>query len=253
MNNIKVSDLIYGCFENFNMDLFIENKHFISIIGSNKCGKTTLFKILTGIIPTNNVVSIDNLFLNKKNVNEYIKKIGVVFKANNNLFLYSKVSDELEYSLLNLNYNSIYRKKCINEIIKHFNFEKDILEKEINDLNFYEKQKLMFCLALVHRPKYLFIDDDVLSSLNYSETKEIIDILKKLNVFVINFSSTLDNGNYFDYFYILSSNNLMLDGDYKTIINNFDILKKGQIDLPIDDYLKLKLSNEEKDILGLGE
>ena len=45
----------------------------------------------------------------------------------------------------------------------------------------------------------------------------------------------------------------MLDGDYKTIINNFDILKKGQIDLPIDDYLKLKLSNEEKDILGLGE
>ena len=141
MNNIKVSDLIYGCFENFNMDLFIENKHFISIIGSNKCGKTTLFKILTGIIPTNNVVSIDNLFLNKKNVNEYIKKIGVVFKANNNLFLYSKVSDELEYSLLNLNYNSPYRKKCINEIIKHFNFEKDILEKEINDLTFYEKQK----------------------------------------------------------------------------------------------------------------
>lgn len=253
MNNIKVSDLIYGCFENFNMDLFIEDKHFISIIGSNKCGKTTLFKILTGIIPTNNVVSIDNLSLNKKNVNEYIKKIGVVFKANNNLFLYSKVSDELEYSLLNLNYNSLYRKKCINEIIKHFNFEKDILEKEINDLTFYEKQKLMFCLALVHRPKYLFIDDDVLSSLNYSETKEIIDILKKLNIFVINFSSTLDNGNYFDYFYILSLNNLMLDGDYKTIINNFDILKKGQIDLPIDDYLKLKLSNEEKDILGLGE
>ena len=41
----------------------------VSIIGSNNCGKTTLIKCLSGVMPIGEMVYIDDIVLNRKNIN----------------------------------------------------------------------------------------------------------------------------------------------------------------------------------------
>ena len=44
---------------------------FVSVIGSNNSGKTTLIKCMAGIMPIEESVSIDDIVLNKKNIRKY--------------------------------------------------------------------------------------------------------------------------------------------------------------------------------------
>ena len=43
----------------------------ISIIGPNNCGKSTLIKCLSGIMPVEESIMIDDIVLNKKNIRKY--------------------------------------------------------------------------------------------------------------------------------------------------------------------------------------
>ena len=90
----------------------------ISIIGSNNCGKTTLIKCLSGVLPVDENIIIDDVVLNKKNIKKYSRSIGVVFSLDQNQFLFNKVLDEITFPLGNLNYSKKNMKSAVNEVSK---------------------------------------------------------------------------------------------------------------------------------------
>mgnify|MGYP004592577923 FL=1 len=113
MTILKINNLNYSrddtiIFSNLNLNVF--KKDYISIIGLNRSGKTTLTKLLCAIIPTDNIFSINDIFLNKQTVLDYIEHIGVVSNSLN-IFLTKKVKDELILPLKNLGYNELKIKK----------------------------------------------------------------------------------------------------------------------------------------------
>ena len=201
---MEISKLNEYGFNDFNLN--IESNKHVSIIGPNMCGKTTLFRIMTGIMPTDNCVKCNNVYLNRQNVNKYIQQIGIVFPCNDGSFLHDNVLDELRHPLLNLGYNSFYIDKAINHVLSIFNL--DIKDKMIKDLTNLEKQELLFCLALVHEPKVLLINE-VFDYINKDDSLKILDILKKLNITIINFSVNLDFANNFDYLYIMNKREIL--------------------------------------------
>ena len=69
----------------------VKKPSLVSILGSNNCGKTTLIKCLCGILPIDEYVSIDDIILNKKNIKKYSRNIGVIFRLDQNQFLFNKV------------------------------------------------------------------------------------------------------------------------------------------------------------------
>ena len=56
---LEIIDLSYKDFKSFNMSF--NDKSFYSVIGSNNCGKTTLFKLISGILPSNDNVFYKNI------------------------------------------------------------------------------------------------------------------------------------------------------------------------------------------------
>ena len=50
-----------------NIKLNITKGDFVSIIGENGVGKTTLLKLLGGLLITNNNIKVDNIQINKYN------------------------------------------------------------------------------------------------------------------------------------------------------------------------------------------
>ena len=57
-----------------NLNLEIEKGSFVSIIGENCSGKSTLLKLMSGAIVTDNNIKIDGVQINKYNTDEVMTK-----------------------------------------------------------------------------------------------------------------------------------------------------------------------------------
>ena len=78
---IKIDGLTYKIKEKIileNIKLDIEKNTWVSIIGPNASGKTTLIKILAGILPYNGYININNFVLDNQNKKEIRKSIAVL-------------------------------------------------------------------------------------------------------------------------------------------------------------------------------
>ena len=50
-----------------NINLNIDANTFVAISGSNKCGRTTLIKILSGFLDDKETITLNNIYLNSIN------------------------------------------------------------------------------------------------------------------------------------------------------------------------------------------
>ena len=96
---LKVDNLNYAYKDRIifeNLSLNIKKSEWVCICGCNGCGKSTLIKILTGIIKTDENITVCNYNL-KMNLYDVRRNIGVVFSDIDNMF-----SDELIANLFRI-------------------------------------------------------------------------------------------------------------------------------------------------------
>ena len=102
------------------LSLNIEENSWVSIVGPNGSGKSILIKILSGLLPYTGYINIDNLVLDKENIKEVRRKIGVVLDNLENQFVGQTVEDDLKFPLENLNYKEEEIKKNVTNITNFF-------------------------------------------------------------------------------------------------------------------------------------
>lgn len=246
---LKINDLTYEIenktfFKNFN--LTVEKNKITSIIAPNKSGKTMLTKIISAIIPTDNLITLEDITLNKKSVLNYIAKIGIVTNDFNNQFLFKKVKEELAFPLTNLGYSEKNINKAITKASEYFEIE-NLLNKNIDTLTLDEKSKLTIVLALIHEPKLLILDDAFLNLL--PDTKVfMLNKLKDLNkhgLTILNITSDLETTFFSDRILVLNNFTIEMEGTKEEIYESDSYLRKIGITIPfiIDLSLKLKFYN----------
>lgn len=242
---LQVNDLNFS-YENkqiFNNLHFSIKKGTINLIlGTNSSGKTTLIYLLTGILPSNNCIQVNDIYLNKENLKEYMLSIGVVFFDDQNKFLFEKVIDELAFPLENLNYKKKDITNRLYEIRTLFRLE-SCINKKIDELTEYEKVKVLIATSLIHRPKIVFLDN-ILSRLNESECKDLFKILQevKKDITFCIASSSLDNILLFDSVIVLGDKNVKIEGNPNEVLQQDNELSKLGFIIPSMIDLSLKLN-----------
>lgn len=225
-----------------NINLEIEEGNFISIIGANSSGKTTLLKILSGIIPTTDKVAINHGYLNLKREYKDITKLGLAFNDLNN-FLFSDVYEELTFPLENLNIPEEEHQKIILNLADFLEIN-DLLDKKTDDLKQEEKQLVMIALALIHKPQILILDNPF-SMMKTSTKKRILFKLKELNkkekVTIILSTNNLEDITDTNYTYVLDNGEIVIEGKTLSVLQEDILLKKLGIELPFSINLSLML------------
>ncbi len=241
---LEINNLCYQEFNNINITF---NKGlFYYIVGPNKSGKTMLFRNITSLNLTNNMIICNNITLNSNTQKFYLRNIGVVERVHDYSFNYQSVYHEMLYPLLNIGYSQINAKKRIKEVLDYFNFSY-IFDKKIKDLNLYEKQELLIIIALLHQPMILIMDN-VLELFSHNKRKEIIFILKKLineGLTVINFTVSLNDIMASDKIILLSNYKIIKETTYEELYDNDKLFYENDLEIPfmIDIVNKLKMYN----------
>ena len=197
-----------------NVSLSIKQGELFGLLGVNGAGKTTLIKILCGLTrKTSGTITINNFNLDKEidKIKEIIDISPQETSVANNL----TVKENLEFFANIYNNNDV---KTINEIVDIFNLN-EVLNQRAKTLSGGYKRRLSIAIALISKPKILFLDEPTLG-LDVFARRELWNIIKKLqkNITIILTSHYLEEiENLCDRVAILSNGKLLKTGTIEEI------------------------------------
>ena len=157
-----------------NVSITIKEGELFGLLGINGAGKTTLIKILCGLTrKTSGTITINNFNLDKEidKIKEIIDISPQETSVANNL----TVKENLEFFANIYNNNNT---NTINEIIDIFNLN-EVINQRAKTLSGGYKRRLSIAIALISKPKILFLDEPTLG-LDVFARRELWNIIRKL-------------------------------------------------------------------------
>ena len=142
----------------YDISFKIEKGEFISIVGMNGCGKSTLVKHLNALIPLQSgeltIASLD--CKNNKNIYKIRQKCGMVFQNPDNQFVSTVVKEDVEFSLKN--HDIKYNDKTIDDVLSLVGL-KGFEKRNILSLSGGQKQRLALAGILCVKPDIIILDE----------------------------------------------------------------------------------------------
>lgn len=160
-----------------NLNLVINDNELFSLLGLNGAGKTTLIKILSTLTrPTKGIVYINNYSILKDDLK--IKEIIDISLQETSIARNLTVLENIKfYGKLNALEEDEFNER-LEYLIDVFNLDK-VKNKKAKKLSGGYQRKLSILLALLKKPKILFLDEPTLG-LDVIARKELWSIIKKL-------------------------------------------------------------------------
>ena len=164
-----------------NLNLQINKNEFVSIIGSNGVGKTSLVKLISGLtIPSKGDIFINDFNTkSKKDFMNIRNNISVVFQNPDNQIIFERVYEELEFTLKRQNLSKNEIKQRIDTSLKQVNME-DYKFSLTSTLSMGQKQKIIIAEALSLQTDYIILDEPT-AMLDPDSKKQILNLLCELN------------------------------------------------------------------------
>jgi NitT/TauT family transport system ATP-binding protein len=142
------------------VSLSVERKEFVVLIGQSGCGKTTLLRILAGLIrPTEGEVRVEStsLWRGERRDDEALAKLGLVFQ-DPNLFPWYSVEENIALPLRLRGVGKSERQERareLSELVGLTGFEKSYPR----ELSGGMRQRVAIARALSYRPEILLMDE----------------------------------------------------------------------------------------------
>lgn len=158
-------------------ELKIKDKDFFGIVGGSGCGKTTLLKIIAGLID----LDYGKIYMDEKVINDVLpqkRDIGMIFQENL-LFPHMTVYENISFGLKIKKIEKKEIVKLINDVLQSVGlngFEK----RYPNELSGGQKQRVSLARALVLKPEVLLMDEPF-SALDPELRKDMRSLILKIH------------------------------------------------------------------------
>ena len=169
------------------INLNIQKGESVIIQGPNGCGKSTLIKLLNGIIfPMEGSYTYQGLEITEKTLKDtrfakwFHQQMGYVFQNADTQLFCGSVEEEIAFGPTQMGLSENEIRQRTEDCLKLFGIEK-LRERPPYHLSGGEKRKVSLACILSMNPEVLILDEP-LAGLDENTQKMLIDFLKKFHV-----------------------------------------------------------------------
>ncbi len=144
------------------------------ITGANGVGKTSLFNVLTKMLPYRGSITYNKREIRNQTTRKYLLEVGQIFQTATDQFIAVSVEDEIKLSLKQAK-DSYFTEEKIAEMLDYLDLSQT-KDQVVYSLSGGQQKKLQILLMLISSQKVLLIDEP-LSGLDYESAQKVMNLL----------------------------------------------------------------------------
>lgn len=231
-----------------NCSFTVQNNETLAIIGHNGSGKSTIAKLMNGLLfPQEGEIWINGKLLSEETVWDIRKDVGMVFQNPDNQFVGATVQDDVAFGMENRGIDREEMKKRIQAALEAVKMT-EYRFTEPHRLSGGQKQRVAIAGILAIYPKVLILDEAtvMLDPRGRQEIMNTIEHLKKeKNLCLITITHDLNEIIRTDRVIVLNKGEVWATGTPKEILKNGKELLKIGLDIPFITELANELKKLE--------
>ena len=217
-----------------NISFDIEKGTYTTILGHNGSGKSTISKLLMGLLEKKSGdIIVGGIQLTEETLSEVRSQIGIVFQNPDNQFIGSTVRDDIAFGLENICMAPNLMDDVIYEYASKVNML-DFLDHEPTKLSGGQKQRVAIAGILAMSPSIIILDEAT-SMLDPRGKKEINALVNELNknknMTILSITHDIEEAANSDYVILLNHGKIVDHGKPKDVLMKQEQLEELSLDI----------------------
>ena len=209
----------------------IEEGETIGLIGCNGAGKSTLMKVLLGLLPHEGIITVGDLELNKKNLEEVRRKLGFVLQDSDNQMFMPTVYEDMMFGPLNYGHSKEEAEARVDQVLEELNLTY-LKHKYNHKISGGEKRMAAIATILTMRPKVMLMDEPS-TALDPENRRRVINAINKLDITKVIASHDLDMIlDTCERVILMHDGEIIADGPVEEILTDRELLETNHMELP---------------------
>lgn len=215
-----------------NLSFSINDEDTIGLIGANGAGKSTIMKILLGLLQHEGHIIVDSLEVEKKNYPEIRKKLGYVLQDSDNQMFMPTVYEDMMFAPMNYGFTRDEAEKRVDETLKKLGLM-ELKHRHNHKISGGEKRMAAIATILAMDPEVILMDEPS-TALDPMNRRTLINTIKQLPQTKIIASHDLDMIlETCNRVILLNHGEIVADGKTKELLTNRKLLEANRMELPL--------------------
>lgn len=225
--------------------LEVPEGQFLAVLGHNGCGKSTVAKLINGIlVPNKGKVTVEGMDTSDEEKTVDVRKtVGMVFQNPDNQIVATIVEDDVAFGPENLGVEPSEIRKAVDSALKAVGMY-EFRKREPHRLSGGQKQRVAIAGVIAMNTKCIVMDEPT-AMLDPQGRKEVMDTVIKLNrefgITVILITHYMDEAVKADRVIVMDGGRIAMDGTPKEVFRNVERMKKLGLDVPQATELAYRL------------
>ena len=210
----------------------IEDGESVGLIGANGAGKSTVMKLLLGLVTGEGEILVDDLPVNKNNLSVIRRKLGFVLQNSDNQMFMPTVYEDIVFAPLNYGMSREEADRRADEVLESLGLT-DLKYRHNHKLSGGEKRMAAIATILAMGPEAVLMDEPT-SALDPYNRRIVINTIRSMKQTRIITSHDLDMIlDTCERVILLSDGKIAADGKAEEILRDRELLEANHLELPL--------------------
>ena len=203
----------------------------VGLIGANGAGKSTIMKLLLGLVTGEGKITVDGLPMEKRNLPAIRQKIGFVLQDSDNQMFMPTVYEDMIFGPRNYGLSKEETERRVDEVLCQLGLQ-DLKHRYNHKISGGEKRMAAIATILAMEPEAILMDEPS-TALDPVNRRTVINTIRGLPQTKLIASHDLDMIlDTCQRVILLGSGKIVADGDAETILRDKELLEANRMELP---------------------
>ena len=214
-----------------NLSFTIQKGETVGLIGANGAGKSTIMKLMLGLLSGSGEIQVDGLPVCRDNLAEIRKKIGFVLQNSDNQMFMPTVYEDMIFGPRNYGLSKEETEKRVDTVLTQLGLQ-DLKHRHNHKISGGEKRMAAIATILAMEPEMILMDEPS-TALDPVNRRTVINTINRLPQTKLIASHDLDMIlDTCQRVILLSHGTIVADGDAETILRDKALLEANRMELP---------------------